>query len=351
MRDRVRSRLSPFWTLQIGGWAAYGTLIVITLAPTLHDVSLAFLTGVKVVRTAMGFSVSLALRALYKHLRARGVSATALATAVIVFVPVAAVAWASGYRAFSLSMNPANGPFTNWPGFARDTLDYAFVLLAWSASYLGIVYWQDLQREKERALEASALAHRSQLEMLRYQLNPHFLFNALNSIRASIDEDAARSKRMITELSEFLRYSLLDPTTADVTLGEEIQAIKNYLSIERLRFEDKLDVTFDVEPGAERARLPSFILHPLVENAVKHGMRSGPTTLHVRVAARLDADHLHVEVANTGRLAADRATAPAGTGTGLRNIRERLEVVSQGAGSFAIVEQDGWIRAVLDIPR
>ena len=347
-------RLSPFWVLQIGGWAAYGVLIVITLAPTLHEgVSLERLVAYKAVRTAIGFTVSLALWPIYRRLRERGAPAGALALAVAVAVPLAACAWASSYRAFGAAVNPAGVSLTNWPTFARDVLDYAYVLFGWSASYFGIAYWQDLQREKERALEAQALAHQAQLEMLRYQINPHFLFNALNSIRASVDEDAARARRMITELSEFLRYSLLDPRTGGVSLGDEVEAIQSYLAIERIRFEDKLDVTFDVAPEAARAAVPSFLLHPLVENAIKHGMRSGAGALRIRVVARvvphLGGDRLHVEVANTGRLAA--GPAPAGTGTGLTNIRRRLDAVFHGSGSFALFEQDGWTRAVIEIPR
>jgi two-component system, LytTR family, sensor kinase len=235
------------------------------------------------------------------------------------------------------------------------------VLLAWSASYFSIKAWQDAREERERALEATALAREAQLEMLRYQINPHFLFNALNSIRASIDEDRARARRMVTELSEFLRYSLLDATTSEVPLSEEIEAVRSYLAIERIRFEDKLDVEFDVDPAAESFLLPSFLVHPLVENAVKHGMRSGSMPLSIRLTARVDGDVLRIEVANTGRLArAEAATGngaiaasgtTVGTGIGLENIRRRLEQMFHERGHFELSERDGWIRAVIEIQR
>ncbi|HMY74388.1 MAG TPA: histidine kinase, partial [Blastocatellia bacterium] len=199
----------------------------------------------------------------------------------------------------------------------------------------------------ERALQAAALAQQAQLELLRYQLNPHFLFNALNSIRASVDEDRQRAKRMITEFSEFLRYSLLSANAAAIPLREELAAIRNYLAIEQIRFEDKLQVQYDIDPAAEDFPLPGFLIHPLVENAVKHGMeQSAP--LKLNIAARAKGDRLFVEVANSG----SRLTAQAngnGLGIGLRNIQERLAQLYPGHSRFEIGETGGWVRAVIEI--
>ena len=356
--ETIKRRVSPFWVLQIGGWAAYGLLIVITLVPTLHPgISPSRLVWAKLARTLMGFTLSLGVRQVYKHLRAKGAPAGLLGAAAVGCSVAFGAAWAALYKSYGWVVNaPAHSLLEHlgdWPTFGRDVLDYSYVLFAWSASYFGIKYWQDLQAERERTLRASALAHQAQLEMLRYQLNPHFLFNALNSIRASIDEDRARAKGMITELSEFLRYSLLSAQRTEVPLGEEVEAVKNYLTIERIRFEERLEVEFDVAPEAERVLVPSFIVHPLVENAVKHGMRSGGAPLRVRLVARVENGHLHLEVANTGRLSSGegRAADRASTGIGLKNIRRRLDAVFAGHGSFAIFEQDGWIRAVIEIPR
>jgi two-component system, LytTR family, sensor kinase len=348
-------RLPTFWSLQIGGWLAYGVLIYITLVPTLHVGQTAqYLLFVKFVRTLIGFTVSLGMRRIYKRLRARGASPAALAVAALLCSVLFGCLWGVLYRIFGAILNPAATGLVDWSTFPRDVLDYAYVLLAWSASYFSIKAWQDAREERERALEATALAREAQLEMLRYQINPHFLFNALNSIRASIDEDRARARRMVTELSEFLRYSLLDATTTEVPLSEEIEAVRSYLAIERIRFEDKLDVEFDIEPAAESFLLPSFLVHPLVENAVKHGMRSGSIPLAIRLIARLDGDVLRIEVANTGRLARSEAGASApvtGAGIGLENIRRRLEQMFHERSHFELSERDGWTRAVIEIQR
>jgi hypothetical protein len=345
----------PFWLLQIGGWAAYGVLIYITLVPTLHPGQTAgYLLYVKTVRTLMGFGLSLGMWRVYRRLRARSAGPRTLAGAAVLCSVLFGCAWGVLYRVFGALNNPESTGLVDWSSFPREVLDYAYVLLAWSASYFGIKAWQDAQEQRERALEATALAREAQLEMLRYQLNPHFLFNALNSIRASIDEDRARARRMVTELSEFLRYSLLDAEASEVPLREEIEAVRSYLAIERIRFEDKLDVIFDVDPDAESFPLPSFLIHPLVENAVKHGMRSGPMPLEIRLAARVEGDTLRIEVANTGRLprpGAASADTTAGAGIGLSNIRRRLEQGFEGRGRFDLFEQDGWIRAVIEIRR
>jgi LytS/YehU family sensor histidine kinase len=236
----------------------------------------------------------------------------------------------------------------NWSRYPIEVLDYTTTLIGWSALYFGIKYWQRWQTERDRTLQAEALAHQAQLDMLRYQLNPHFLFNALNSIRASIDEDSRRAKRLVTEFSEFLRYSLLNNNSIKVALKDEIEAVRNYLAIEKIRFEDKLDVAFHVEPAAEDFELPGFLIHPLVENAVKHGMATNSSVLRIQVSAKVRDSELEVEVANTGKL---RQTAPTdnGTGIGLTNVRERLAKLYPDRSRFTLREEAGWTRATIAI--
>jgi LytS/YehU family sensor histidine kinase len=183
--------------------------------------------------------------------------------------------------------------------------------------------------------------------MLRYQLNPHFLFNALNSIRASVEEDKDRAVRMITQLSEFLRYSLLNESEKMVPLSEELEALRNYLAIEKIRFEDKLIVKFDTEKGAETVEVPCFLLNPLVENAIKHGMRSDGKALEISIAADIREDKLVLEVANSGRL----KNGTNGIGIGLRNVRERLANLYGKEGVFMLEEEAGFVRARIEIPR
>ena len=352
----LKNRLPNFWLLQLFGWAAYGLMIYLTFLPVLSSEGSPFrLLHIKLVRASIGFLLTSLLHYIYKRCRTRALGFGSIAVVSVTCSALFGCLWVVCANFYLWLIDPASFLLAkSLAGAPREALDYASIILAWSALYFGIKYWQDSQRERERRLEASALANQAQLDMLRYQLNPHFLFNALNSLRASIDEDPQRAKRMVTEFSEFLRYTLLNDASLQVTLREEVEAIRNYLAIEKIRFEDKLEVTFDVEPTAEEFQLPGFLIHPLVENAIKYGMHAGQTPLVIHLSARSDTSHsLHVEVANTGRWieAADGHDHSNGTGLGLRSIRRRLEHHFPGQSSFDIRERDGWIRAQIEIDR
>jgi two-component system, LytTR family, sensor kinase len=187
--------------------------------------------------------------------------------------------------------------------------------------------------------------------MLRFQINPHFLFNALNSIRASIDEDKARARKMITQLSEFLRYSLLDGNECMTSgLGREIEAVQGYLLIEKVRFEDRLDVRFEIDPAAHDCEVPRFILTPLVENAVKHGMRNNGQALQIRLSVqRLDA-HVRIEVSNNRGWVENSSPGEEGAGIGLTNLKQRLAGIYGEAGRLDIQGSDTMVCVTLDLP-
>lgn len=193
--------------------------------------------------------------------------------------------------------------------------------------------------QAERAGEAERLAQAARLEALRYQLNPHFLFNALNSAVAMIDEAPARAQLMLTQLSGLLRRTLRE--AAITTVAEELELVTAYLAIERLRYEENLQVELDCQDEARACRLPPLTVHGLVENAVKHGMRSSALPLAVRVSCKYDGRSLRIEVRNGGRL--DREDA--GAGVGLRNLTERLEALYPGGHDFTLEEQGGEVCA------
>jgi len=189
--------------------------------------------------------------------------------------------------------------------------------------------------------------------MLRYQLNPHFLFNALNSIRAMIVEDQNRSRQMVTQLADFLRYSL-DSDEQESTLGDEIQAIENYLAIQRIRFEQRLEATMQVAPEAQGVTVPCFLIHPLVENAIKYGMQTSAMPLRVEIEVTCHAQELTIRVSNSGRLLANSkdhspGKPPEGTGTGLKNIAQRLNLVFPDRHTLRIQEKDGWVHASIQL--
>lgn len=162
------------------------------------------------------------------------------------------------------------------------------VMLAWSALYFAIKYYRIFQEVRESALKSAAMAHEAQLKMLRYQLNPHFLFNTLNAISTLVlEQQTELANRMVTRLSSFLRYSLDSDPMQRVTLRQELVALQLYLDIEKVRFEERLRLQVDVSDEAQEAMIPSLLLQPLVENAIKYGIARAEAGGHLRIAARV----------------------------------------------------------------
>lgn len=200
--------------------------------------------------------------------------------------------------------------------------------------------------ERERALEVSLREERARLDALRYQLNPHFLFNSLNSIYSTLPSAGAEVPgRMLVQLSSYLRSTLDNDDDHDVALCEEIRSMEQYLAIEKSRFGDDLKVTVSVAAEVEECRVPAFLLQPLVENAIVHGFEATPGVFQLAIGAKVEAKQLLIEVANTGRWKASDEG-----GVGLENTRRRLALMFGPAASHEIQTTDGWVRVKIAIP-
>ena len=222
------------------------------------------------------------------------------------------------------------------------------MLGAWSALYYGINFYLLLEQQSDQLVQLESQASSAQLAMLRYQLNPHFLFNTLNSISTLVLlKQTERANTMLSRLSSFLRYTLVNDAVGQVTLAEEVETLKLYLEIEKMRFEDRLRPSFDVDPAAEKARLPSLLLQPLVENAIKYAVTPREEGADIAVSARLAGSHVRITVSDTGPGLNDPSTAGMqSTGVGLANIRDRLaqaygdnhriEINEHAAGGFGV---------------
>jgi sensor histidine kinase YesM len=235
--------------------------------------------------------------------------------------------------------------------------------------YKAFIYWQQL-------LQANALAHEAQLKMLRYQLNPHFLFNTLNSISTLVLlKQTEPANAMLTRLSGFLRHTLIAEPGSQVTLAQEIETLQLYLDIERMRFEERLRTHFEIDDAALSAQLPSMLLQPLVENAIKYAVSAQEEGARISLTARVIGDRLRLTVEDTGPGADEplrldtrdanglRADVRAGhapgrpvsTGVGLANIRNRLmqaygsthlfEARSEPGGGFTVLIEIPYTRA------
>jgi LytS/YehU family sensor histidine kinase len=231
------------------------------------------------------------------------------------------------------------------PGMAtyfENSLSGVWVMLVWSALYFGIKYYMLSQQEQQRYLKAVSMAQEAQLKMLRYQLNPHFLFNTLNAISTLIlDKDTQLANSMVMKLSRFLRYSLDNDPMQQVTVAEEIEALKLYLDIEKVRFDERLSLHFAIAPEAENALMPSLLLQPLVENSIKYAVSQSVGGGSIAVSAAIEGDRLQLVVADDGPgLDLRQGRLPRGGGVGLANTRERLTQVYGESQSFRLASTE-----------
>ena len=296
-----------------------------------------------------GLAITLGLRAIYKL--TWDFSLGRRLAIVLVSTWVAAAVWRVG-RVFGIAPYLLEGNMpkhermlsilsTPWDHFfyrLEGVTSAWTVMLCWSGLYFGIKYYHLLQEEKKRGLKSETMAHEAQLKMLRYQLNPHFLFNTLNAISTLIlDKQNELANTMVTRLSHFLRYSLDNDPMAKVTLAEEIEAMKLYLDIEKVRFAERLRLAFEVDGGAEQALIPSLLLQPLVENAIKYAIAQSVNGGAIRIAARVFAGELLLEVSDDGPgLDPSVVCKNKRTGVGLANTRERLAELYGGNHSFQL---------------
>lgn len=346
------NKVRAFWNLQILGWAAWlGLRGVSGLA---NGQAFTFFIP-QTISAITGFSLTLILSVCYRALISRrpllmwGVSfgLAGVATALWAFID----AWVAQIQ------NPASEA-----GFTSLLLGAMYIdatsLAAWSALYFAINYFLQLEEQNDRVLRLEAQAASAQLAMLRYQLNPHFLFNTLNSISTLVLlKQAEPANAMLSRLSAFLRYTLANEPTAQVTLAQEIETLKLYLDIEKMRFEERLRPHFMIDPAVSRARLPSLLLQPLIENAIKYAVTPQEEGADITISAQLAGQNVRITVSDTGAgLSADPTDPTTGvatesTGVGLANIRDRLAQAFGDQQRFdVLVGADGGFTVVIEFP-
>jgi sensor histidine kinase YesM len=240
----------------------------------------------------------------------------------------------------------------------------ATLLGSWSALYYAINFFLQVEEQNDQMIQLENQATQAQLAMLRYQLNPHFLFNTLNSISTLVLlEQTEPANAMLSRLSSFLRYTLVNEPTGRVTVAQEVETLKLYLDIERMRFEERLRTAFKIDPLTEMALLPSLLLQPLVENAIKYAVSPQESGAEITIAAQLVGQNLRITVSDTGpglqnpgsdnRLTG--VTFDGGeqvsTGVGLANIRDRLGQAYGEEHRFETLEPpEGGFAVVIEIP-
>ena len=215
----------------------------------------------------------------------------------------------------------------------------------WTILYVALT---GQRRSQEKAVHLQLAVSEAELRALEAQVNPHFLFNCLNSIRGLVVENPALAQDMITKFANILRYNLHRDMQHTVPLASEVEVVSDYLALESVRLEERLRVHMTIEPAAAEVPIPPMLLQSLVENAVKHGIAPLPAGGELRISARLHGDTLLLEVGNPGRLAEARADSP---GLGLANTRERLRILYGSRASLRLENRDGRVAATVLVPR
>lgn len=224
---------------------------------------------------------------------------------------------------------------------------YWVVLALWTLLYLVIGHYRASRRQQLREIELTSALHKSELLALKAQLNPHFIFNCLNNMRAMTLESPETTRTMITHLSEILKYSFRFSNQAQVTVNEELQHVRNYLALEKIHFEQRLHYDITVSDSAKEALIPPMSIQLLVENAIKHGISNRPEGGHIAVKTSTDKSQLTITVCNDGQI----AERPQSTGIGLSNLRQRLYLLYQDKAGFSLHNQDNRrVLARLNIP-
>jgi two-component system, LytTR family, sensor kinase len=337
-----------FWILQSVGWAGY--FFLRTLSNIANEKIASYVIH-NALLTAAGYSITLLMASAYRRL----IKMRPLYTWVgsIVLVAIAAAIF-SAIETWSIAtfVDPRVRP--EGLRFFGAILFTLSLLIAWSALYYSINFFILLEEQSDRLLRLESQASNAQLAMLRYQLNPHFLFNTLNSISTLVLlKQTDRANAMLSRLSSFLRYTLVNESAGTVSLAQEVETLKLYLEIEKMRFEDRMRPHFHIDKNVSNAQLPSLLLQPLIENAIKYAVTPQEEGADISVEARRQQDRVIITVSDTGP-GADalyNVRAAQSTGVGLANIRDRL-AQAYGDNHRFETQSDitGGFRVFIDIP-
>lgn len=222
----------------------------------------------------------------------------------------------------------------NYVNVFSSIINFSVVFFVWNTIYFGYHYFTNYKRAEIDNLRLEAAGKESELNSLKAQLNPHFMFNSMNSIRALIDEDPQKAKLAVTKLSNILRNSLLMNKSKEISIEEEISLVKDYLDLEKIRYEERLSFEIHIDPNTLHLKVPPLIIQGQVENAIKHGISKLPQGGNIQIASLLNGNILNVTIINTGKLNTEKSI----TGLGFNNSLQRLQLMYGKKAEITISE-------------
>lgn len=339
-------QLSIFWKFQLLGWIAFVAVsfpLKYAIAGNTEGAILLIL-----MRDGTSFLLTLALRSIYRsYWSNKGARMAVLTIVACTIGGIVQYIVVSVFRPYLTVVSEIQ--FTH-PMIFDIFYERTGLLFAWSFLYCGIRYALTSTQQELRLALIESESRQAQLQMLRAQVNPHFLFNALNSIRSNVESANAELGRMVQSLSDFLRFSLDHSYDNFIPLGREFDAMRDYLAVEKIRFRDKLDFHCEIHEQACDILVPGIILQPLVENAVKYGLETSEPPLRITIhVARRDAVTLQITVSNSGAWLEPVAREKE-SHLGLQNLRRRLGLIYPDKYSLEITSRNGWVTLTILLP-
>ncbi|MFZ4784753.1 MAG: sensor histidine kinase [Flavobacteriales bacterium] len=342
----MRNRTFVYWLMQILGWGLFIMGNIIVGAMQQNNISQVYNDSILIFIMGIGFTHS--YRWLIHLLNWKRLNILALIPRII----LASVLMGAFFMIFNTTLSDLlNGEFPLIGSMVKlkfwtNAINFMILFFLWSIIYFTVSLFENWKREEIQNLELRAAKTEIELNSFKSQMNPHFMFNSLNSIRALVDEDPTKAKHAITTLSGIMRNNLLLGKKQVVSLREELDLVEKYLIIEKIRFEERLKVELDIAPDCLSLEFPPFMLQTIVENGIKHGISALIEGGTVCVKGKIDGDIMLLEVFNSGYYEPrdDRE------GFGLNNTRKRLELIYGGNASFDIQNTEQGVITRLRIP-
>jgi len=333
------ARLNWYWIFQLTGWGFLLLFATATGATRMPGLIWVMWWG-----AGSGIIISSLWHRLLKRRSNRGqrISWKIVLSGVLVLGAVHTVVQYIGFLVFVSSM--VTKGFGWVPG---ALLSWWTIYFVWNVFYMAVLSLRRANRAEAESLRLEVAAKDAELRALQAQVNPHFFFNSMNSVRALVYENQDAAAQMIDQLASVMRYALQSGHHDTVPLSAEIEAVQAYLAIEKIRFEERMRVSVEIGIGLEQVRIPPMSLQTLVENAVKYGVEASATGSEIRIRAqRMDDGAVHIEIANLG------AIVPFANSTrvGLINTRKRLALALGTNAQLDLSEHSGWVRATLTLP-
>lgn len=341
------NKLRLFWTLQLGGWAFY---FAVQIAFSVLASSDQHVSNARVLFLAYEATLCLVLSHGYRYFinRWKWLDLGMLRLIPRVILTVLGIGLLTHFLRIPVSvpLGLYNRSAFQWQNILGQSVYYAIIFFVWTSLYFIYNYFE----RYNTSLKLEASAKEVELNNLKSQLNPHFIFNALNSIRALVDENPVKSKEAINQLSNILRNSLVTEKKGMTSFGDELRIVKDYLGLESIRFEERLKTEFDIDPESNQFRVPPLMVQTLVENGIKHGISKLKEGGIIQVKTRVDHDFLKIYIRNSGQYVVNGSKKKTG-GVGLENTKQRLKLIYGDEASFRILtENDNFVLTEIIIP-